>query len=102
MCNRTRHYTKNQTWCSCDRGYSLNSNDNCSEICGDGILFDLQCDDGNNVDFDGCSHSCTIERGFKCLGGGENSSSKCLNALENFELEVEEIENMGQYDRGEF
>lgn len=65
----------------------MNLKDNsCYEKCGDGILFDMQCDDGNNLDFDGCSHSCTIERGFKCVGGSENSSSKCLNALENFGL----------------
>jgi cysteine-rich repeat protein len=42
---------------SCISGYSLSAT-TCSEICGDGRLFILQCDDGNTVDGDGCSHNC--------------------------------------------
>ncbi len=41
--------------------------------CGDGRrLGDEECDDGNNVNFDGCSDTCTVEPGFKCLGGCQN------------------------------
>ena len=40
----------------------------CDEVCGDGMLFDLQCDDGSLVDYDGCSSSCTVEPGFECSG----------------------------------
>ena len=37
------------------------------EICGDGInLGLLECDDGNNINGDGCSADCRIEKGFKC------------------------------------
>ena len=39
----------------------------CSEICGDGlVLGQLQCDDGNTNDGDGCSSSCELEHGWEC------------------------------------
>ena len=43
----------------------------CMEICGDGIRpTELhECDDGNLVGGDGCSHYCVIEFGFKCDDG---------------------------------
>ena len=34
--------------------------------CGDGIVVSEDCDDGNNVDGDGCSAACKIEPGFMC------------------------------------
>jgi cysteine-rich repeat protein len=41
-----------------------------AHVCGDGQrLGNEQCDDGNRRDGDGCSASCQIEKGFKCLGG---------------------------------
>lgn len=44
----------------------------CSTICGDGIVAGLeQCDDGNNVNNDGCSSTCTIENcNIDCNCGG--------------------------------
>ena len=33
----------------------------CKEHCGDGMKFMLECDDGNNVNGDGCSSTCEIE-----------------------------------------
>jgi cysteine-rich repeat protein len=30
----------------------------CVEVCGDGVLYNLECDDGNTVDGDGCSSTC--------------------------------------------
>jgi proprotein convertase subtilisin/kexin type 5 len=47
-------------------GYSMNSldpnNKFCEAICGDGILMNdyERCDDGNNLNGDGCSSSCNI------------------------------------------
>ena len=38
----------------------------CTSRCGDGIVLDEDCDDGNLVDGDGCSSSCTVEPGFSC------------------------------------
>lgn len=32
--------------------------DECQEICGDGVLYLLECDDGNVIDGDGCSSVC--------------------------------------------
>jgi cysteine-rich repeat protein len=32
----------------------------CAEICGDGKRFEYECDDGNNINGDGCSDSCFI------------------------------------------
>ena len=44
--------------------------DSCFEICGDGKNFGkYECDDGNQVNGDGCSASCQIEEGFGCQGG---------------------------------
>ena len=37
----------------------------CVEICGDGLDFgNLECDDGNTDDKDGCSSTCEVEYGF--------------------------------------
>jgi cysteine-rich repeat protein len=42
----------------------------CKEICGDGKDFGhYGCDDGNNIDGDGCDADCRIERGYTCAGG---------------------------------
>ena len=38
----------------------------CEEICGDGLLFTLQCDDKNSFNGDGCSSTCNIEPNFFC------------------------------------
>ena len=37
------------------------------EICGDGLYLGLlECDDGNTYSGDGCSSTCTIEKGYSC------------------------------------
>ncbi|MBN2717004.1 MAG: fibro-slime domain-containing protein [Deltaproteobacteria bacterium] len=38
----------------------------CAAVCGDGILVNEDCDDGNLEDGDGCSSDCTIENGYTC------------------------------------
>ncbi|MBI5041354.1 MAG: DUF4215 domain-containing protein [Gammaproteobacteria bacterium] len=45
--------------------------------CGDGVLVvpDEQCDDGNNIDGDGCSATCTLEP--MCGDGIVNGSEAC-------------------------
>lgn len=50
---------------------------NCTEICGDGILFNLGCDDGNLINGDGCSSTCTVESGWACPGGSSTARSVC-------------------------
>jgi cysteine-rich repeat protein len=41
------------------QGYQLDSNNGtCLEICGDGIVINMECDDGNIISGDGCSRYC--------------------------------------------
>jgi cysteine-rich repeat protein len=49
----------------------------CLEICGDGVLYTLQCDDGNLLNDDGCNATCFIEEYFTCSGGSTISPSTC-------------------------
>lgn len=47
--------------CSSVVGYTLDSTTNlCKDLCGDGIIITDPCDDGNTLNGDGCSSSCTI------------------------------------------
>lgn len=44
----------------------------CREICGDGFRFSDEgniCDDGNNINGDGCNSNCEVEEGWTCDGG---------------------------------
>ncbi|CAD8127669.1 unnamed protein product [Paramecium sonneborni] len=53
----------------CNLGFLL-INNNCMNICGDGILYsEEQCDDGNQQDGDGCSKLCEIESDWICKQG---------------------------------
>ena len=52
--------------CSSSPGYHMSDYGKCAEVCGDGRLFELQCDDGNNADGDGCSANCLLEEGWSC------------------------------------
>jgi len=45
---QSKHYSK------------YNSTKSCTEICGDGKKYILDCDDGNNNNGDGCSSLCKI------------------------------------------
>jgi len=38
----------------------------CTSDCGDGLVLDEECDDGNQIDGDGCSSTCEVEDGFTC------------------------------------
>ncbi|CDW72132.1 UNKNOWN [Stylonychia lemnae] len=38
----------------------------CEDICGDGLIIEKNCDDGNQNSGDGCSNECEIEAGFNC------------------------------------
>lgn len=42
-------------------GYYLDTTTNsCRDLCGDGVVITSQCDDGNTLNGDGCSSSCTV------------------------------------------
>lgn len=53
-------------------------------MCGDAKRFTLPCDDGNNVDGDGCSSDCQIEVGYTCVGGSPNSKDSCSQTVPPF------------------
>ena len=53
----------------------------CDEICGDGLKFVSDCDDGNNQDGDGCSSTCEIEQGWTCNGGSPRQKDLCARGL---------------------
>lgn len=59
------------TSCTCG-GYTLPryANNDCSTICGDGIvIFPYEgCDDGNTKNGDGCSSTCQVESLSSCSG----------------------------------
>jgi proprotein convertase subtilisin/kexin type 5 len=61
------------TCSQCATGFSWNATvATCTEICGDGIRFAQQCDDGNTISGDGCSSTCTIEPGWICMKNPAN------------------------------
>lgn len=37
-----------------------------------------ECDDGNNIDGDGCSSDCNVEAGFKCTSN-KNGPDVCID-----------------------
>ncbi|CAD8159995.1 unnamed protein product [Paramecium octaurelia] len=47
---------------SCKMGYQINKNGKCESVCGDGYISEVEfCEDGNNIEFDGCyqcNYSC--------------------------------------------
>jgi cysteine-rich repeat protein len=57
---------------TCNNGWYVNftvgnNYSTCETKCGDGILVGSeQCDDGNNVDGDGCNSDCTIGNNNGC------------------------------------
>lgn len=59
-------------------GYRYDSLSNsCIEVCGDNIHYTQSCDDGNNLNGDGCSSICNIEQGWDCTALNNISNSLC-------------------------
>lgn len=42
------------------------SGGSCTSTCGDGLVIDEPCDDGNVANMDGCSSTCQVEAGYSC------------------------------------
>lgn len=55
----------------------------CSEKCGDGRRYELDCDDGNNRNGDGCNSKCEVEKGWTCQGGSSIRASTCAEFIPN-------------------
>ena len=47
-------------------GLTLNEELECEDRCGDGVIVNKPCDDGNSISGDGCSSECQIEFGYEC------------------------------------
>jgi cysteine-rich repeat protein len=60
--------------CLCADGYSLIESV-CTKGCGDGIVTNEDCDDGNNIDGDGCSANCTLEVHYRCPLNSQGTSA---------------------------
>ncbi len=45
------------------------------------MRYSLQCDDGNNLNNDGCSVDCKTEPGYSCSGGSPSSRDICTKFL---------------------
>jgi len=55
----------------------------CREICGDGFRFSDEgniCDDGNNINGDGCNSDCEVEEGWTCDGGDSYNRDYCVDS----------------------
>lgn len=67
---------------SCALGFYFKQGESlCSEVCGDGKKFVLACDDGNNINGDGCSSTCQVEPGYVCSGGSPSSRDYCSKGI---------------------
>ncbi|KAL4484834.1 hypothetical protein ABPG74_020011 [Tetrahymena malaccensis] len=92
------NFDPNTNCSTCSAGYSQSWNDStkcivcntqnlyyfvkdqiCHETCGKGYRFtdELQCDDGNLTNGDGCDSNCKIESNWKCQGGSSMSKDSC-------------------------
>jgi cysteine-rich repeat protein len=47
------------------------------EICGDGKLYELGCDDGNLENGDGCDYTCKVEANFTCFNNKTDEPTIC-------------------------
>jgi cysteine-rich repeat protein len=70
LCAAGFQWIASNSTCSstCQTGYIFNTSlSSCVTFCGDGILAGTeQCDDGGNVDGDGCNADCTIGNNNSC------------------------------------
>jgi cysteine-rich repeat protein len=68
------------SYCDSNLGFVLGVNGNCDERCGTGqrISDKKECDDGNLMDNDGCSATCTIESGWSCLRDALSTADHCV------------------------
>ncbi len=56
--------------------------DDCGATCGDSLVEGTEnCDDGNTVDGDGCSSTCTIESGWGCSGAPSSCTEICGDGI---------------------
>ena len=79
-CTQCQSYRKllGDYTCPCIPGFEdVASTPNCTEKCGDGVKFVVECDDGNTVGGDGCSAGCVVETNYTCAEKTKSSPSVC-------------------------
>ena len=66
LCDEKKFFVRNLVGiCQCGDGFNFDmAMGTCVEVCGDGITYMLPCDDGNNVNHDGCTDQCAVEDNF--------------------------------------
>ncbi len=77
-------------------------NNTCTDICGDGRVFTLECDDGNLIDGDGCSHECKNEYFYKCTEEDEYAASECSYRGMKIDISLTSIEKVEGENQGIF
>ena len=67
--------------CECKQYYAMDAAFVCQEICGDGVIVNAECDDGNTVSGDGCSSTCMLQPGFDCITTAQPTKCKSQSIL---------------------
>lgn len=76
----------NQT-CVCVRNATYdNYTGKCRGSCVDGLALDNICDDGDNIEANGCMNNCTVTPGYHCTNPNKYAPSVCL-PLRNFTVD---------------
>ncbi|CAD8078874.1 unnamed protein product [Paramecium primaurelia] len=101
-CKDCQFYCKNDCLeCNYENGKCIKcreglipENNYCKNICGDGIIvsaidipFTEECDDGNLIDFDGCSKTCL----FQCQNTSicdDCKNTKCFHCINKYKLNI--------------
>jgi cysteine-rich repeat protein len=90
--------------CECSPAYYLDI-DHCVEVCGDGFLYSEtpgDCDDGNNLDGDGCSSTCRVEDYYSCSNQIPETPSVCVYKGIPTNLTLDYIERNVEANQGTF
>lgn len=76
-CSTINHFRLVGTNCTCMLGYTQTANA-CIVTCGDGLVLNENCDDGNVISGDGCSSTCQVETNYNCVNGTVTTPSVCV------------------------
>lgn len=68
--------------CRVEKGYECEKVPSiCQTKCGDSVILNETCDDGNLVSNDGCSSECKLEVGWSCSQEPSNCSPVCGDGI---------------------
>jgi cysteine-rich repeat protein len=60
------------------------------------------CDDGNTLDGDGCSSSCTVENFYRCSGSSTTSASVCIYVGVPLNISLLKVKKTEGFNQGVF